>query len=401
MPATGANCNGSLVSSPRPPGRRSAEAGRSACTPGGDHSGRATLDAFEAILQDQPGTPPGTWSWSMPVWPAPVSRPGPSRWASRSRSSTPAIRARPGPGGVLGAGAGHGHLLAARMARRRGSSVRRIGLPQRQVRSHGLHLGMTTARTSRVLGPGHAITRHEAARLHTADAARFVGDGEIRGTLTPGKLASSPIPTTRSPARSTSCPASSPSSPWSAGTLATTLAGSSRTVSYGRGLPATAEPRTGTREAAVAGSHLPGAWRTSWRRCAGGGQVPAGRGGGDSETRPHLGHVVLVGADLRQAGPGSWPARSAARSHLLGCRARWRAPETLVGQQKDMTRAGPWQRQDHVQGTATSVQTTSESDIGRPIAHPARHDRVGPAALASIKTGILKVSLHRCLPPRS
>jgi hypothetical protein len=47
------------------------------------------------------------------------------------------------------------------------------------------------------------------------------------------------------------------------------------------------------------------------------------------------------------------------------------------------------------------VQTTSESDIGRPIAHPARHDRVGPAALASIKTGILKVSLHRCLPPRS
>ena len=50
--------------------------------------------------------------------------------------------------------------------------------------------GMTTRQSPvGVLGPGHAITRYEAVRLHTVDAARFVGDGQVRGTLAPGKLA--------------------------------------------------------------------------------------------------------------------------------------------------------------------------------------------------------------------
>jgi predicted amidohydrolase YtcJ len=50
--------------------------------------------------------------------------------------------------------------------------------------------GMTTRRSPiGALGPGHAISRYEAARLHTADAARLAGDGQIRGTLVPGKLA--------------------------------------------------------------------------------------------------------------------------------------------------------------------------------------------------------------------
>jgi len=50
--------------------------------------------------------------------------------------------------------------------------------------------GMTTRRRPvGVLGPGHAVTRYEAARLHTADAARFAGNGRIRGTLALGKLA--------------------------------------------------------------------------------------------------------------------------------------------------------------------------------------------------------------------
>ena len=50
--------------------------------------------------------------------------------------------------------------------------------------------GMTTRQSPvGVLGPGHAITRYEAVRLHTADAARFVGDGPVRGILAPGKLA--------------------------------------------------------------------------------------------------------------------------------------------------------------------------------------------------------------------
>ena len=50
--------------------------------------------------------------------------------------------------------------------------------------------GMTTRQSPvGVLGLGHVITRYEAVRLHTADSARFTGDGHIRGTLAPGLLA--------------------------------------------------------------------------------------------------------------------------------------------------------------------------------------------------------------------
>ena len=77
----------------------------------GDHAVEATPDASEAILHDQPGTPTGH--------PGPgACRPGPPRSAgprhraghSGHRPASPAVRARPGPGEVLGAGAGHGHL---------------------------------------------------------------------------------------------------------------------------------------------------------------------------------------------------------------------------------------------------------------------------------------------------
>jgi predicted amidohydrolase YtcJ len=40
-----------------------------------------------------------------------------------------------------------------------------------------------------VLGAPHAITRHEAALLHTAGAARFLGEQHVRGALAPGLLA--------------------------------------------------------------------------------------------------------------------------------------------------------------------------------------------------------------------
>jgi len=50
--------------------------------------------------------------------------------------------------------------------------------------------GMTTRQSPvGVLGPGHAITRYEAVRLYTADAAQFAGAGQVRGILGPGRLA--------------------------------------------------------------------------------------------------------------------------------------------------------------------------------------------------------------------
>ncbi|MFI0714949.1 amidohydrolase [Streptomyces inhibens] len=50
--------------------------------------------------------------------------------------------------------------------------------------------GMVTRRTvTGVRGPQHAITRDEALALHTTHAARLLGESHLRGTLTPGRLA--------------------------------------------------------------------------------------------------------------------------------------------------------------------------------------------------------------------
>jgi predicted amidohydrolase YtcJ len=50
--------------------------------------------------------------------------------------------------------------------------------------------GMTTRQTViGVKGPEHAITYDEAVTLHTVNAARLCGDQDLRGTLTPGRLA--------------------------------------------------------------------------------------------------------------------------------------------------------------------------------------------------------------------
>jgi predicted amidohydrolase YtcJ len=50
--------------------------------------------------------------------------------------------------------------------------------------------GMTTRQTViGVKGPEHAITYDEAVTLHTVNAARLCGDQDLRGTLSPGRLA--------------------------------------------------------------------------------------------------------------------------------------------------------------------------------------------------------------------
>lgn len=50
--------------------------------------------------------------------------------------------------------------------------------------------GMVTRQTvTGVRGPQHAITREEALALHTTNAARLTGESHLRGTLAPGRLA--------------------------------------------------------------------------------------------------------------------------------------------------------------------------------------------------------------------
>ena len=158
----------------------------------GDHAVRATLDAFEAILTDQPGTPPGT----LVLEHAGLARP--DQRARAIALGIPVTVQYPLLSGLSPA-------LVEYWGRERTADI----FPLREWLDEGAALsagsdypkpekydpmravwGMTTRQSPvGALGPGHAITRYEAIRLHTADAARFVGDGPIRGILAPGKLA--------------------------------------------------------------------------------------------------------------------------------------------------------------------------------------------------------------------
>ena len=158
----------------------------------GDRAVRATLDAFEAILADQPGTPPGT----LVLEHAGLARP--EQRARAVRLGIPVTVQYPLLSGLSPA-------LVEYWGRERTADI----FPLREWLDEGAALsagsdypkpgkydpmlavwGMTTRQSPvGVLGPGHAITPYEAVRLYTAGAARFVGDGEVRGILGPGRFA--------------------------------------------------------------------------------------------------------------------------------------------------------------------------------------------------------------------
>ena len=158
----------------------------------GDRAVRATLDAFEAILADQPGTSPGT----LVLEHAGLARP--DQRARAIRLGIPVTVQYPLLSGLSPA-------LVESWGQERTAEIfpLREWLDEGAVLSAGSDYpkpapydpmpavwGMTTRQSPvGVLGPGHAITRYEAVRLHTVDGARFVGDGQVRGTLSPGKLA--------------------------------------------------------------------------------------------------------------------------------------------------------------------------------------------------------------------
>ena len=157
----------------------------------GDHAVHATLDAFEAILHDQPDTAPGTLV---------LEHAGLARPEQRARAvalGIPVTVQYPLLYGLSPA-------LVEYWGRERTADIfpLREWLDEAAVLSAGSDYpngkydamasvwGMTTRQSPvGVLGPGHAITRYEAVRLHTADAARFAGDEQIRGTLALGMLA--------------------------------------------------------------------------------------------------------------------------------------------------------------------------------------------------------------------
>jgi predicted amidohydrolase YtcJ len=157
----------------------------------GDRAVRATLDAFEAILRDQPGTPPGTLV---------LEHAGLARADQRSRAVRMGIPVTVQHPLLYGLAA----PLVSSWGRERVADI----FPLREWLDQGAKLsagsdfpngkydamaslwGMATRQSQLgVLGPGHAITRYEGTRLHTADAATFVGDGSVRGALAPGRFA--------------------------------------------------------------------------------------------------------------------------------------------------------------------------------------------------------------------
>ena len=157
----------------------------------GDRDIRTVLDVYERVRQREPGLPAGT----LVIEHAGLA--GPDQRARAVRLGIPVTVQYPmlaalapalieqygkervndlfplrewlDEGGTLAAGSGYpggGYAVMASLA------------------------GMVTRDTrAGVLGARHAITRHEAAYLHTAGAARLLAEQHLRGTLAPGLLA--------------------------------------------------------------------------------------------------------------------------------------------------------------------------------------------------------------------
>ena len=152
---------------------------------------RTVLDAYERVLQREPGLPPG----ALVIEHAGLA--DPDQRSRAVRLGIPVTVQYP----LLAA-------LAPAMVKRCGKQLAGDVFPLRGWLDEGATLaagsgypagsyaamaslaGMVTRDThAGVLGGRHAISRHEAAHLHTAGAARLLGEHHVRGTLAPGMLA--------------------------------------------------------------------------------------------------------------------------------------------------------------------------------------------------------------------
>jgi predicted amidohydrolase YtcJ len=157
----------------------------------GDRAITAVLDAYETVLERHPGLPLGT----LVLEHGGLARPGQRARAIRLgipvtvqhpllSSLAPALcqewgQERTADIFPLRSWLAEGATLAA-------GSDYPIGGYDAMAGVHGM---VTRTTAAGVLGPEHAISRAEAVRLHTADAARLLGESDRRGTLTPGHYA--------------------------------------------------------------------------------------------------------------------------------------------------------------------------------------------------------------------
>ena len=172
--------------------RRAARQGWKVGVPAwGDQAIGRVLDVYERVLRDEPGLPAGTLviehaglagpdqraravrlgiavTVQYPLLAALAPALAEHRCEERVHDLFP-LREWLDEGGTLAAGSGYPGGSYAAMA-----SL--AGMVTRDTRAG-------------VLGARHAITRQEAAHLHTAGAARFLAEQHLRGTLAPGLLA--------------------------------------------------------------------------------------------------------------------------------------------------------------------------------------------------------------------
>jgi predicted amidohydrolase YtcJ len=157
----------------------------------GDRAVRVLLDVYERVLENNPGLPAG----SLVVEHGGLA--GPEQRARAAALGIPVTVQQPlqhdtahverefwGPERVA-------DLFPAREWLDQGVLVTAgSDFPVGQFGAMRSVWGLTTRQTViGVQGPEHAVTYAEAVAMHTTNAARLLGEEDLRGTLTPGRLA--------------------------------------------------------------------------------------------------------------------------------------------------------------------------------------------------------------------
>jgi predicted amidohydrolase YtcJ len=157
----------------------------------GDRAVRVLLDVYERVLEDIPGLPPGTLV---------MEHGGLAGARQRERAvalGIPVTVQQPLLHDTAEVGRGFwgadrvAALFPARQWLDQGALVTAgSDFPVGQFGAMRSVWGLTTRQTViGVQGPEHAISYDEAVALHTTQAARLLGESDLRGTLTPGRLA--------------------------------------------------------------------------------------------------------------------------------------------------------------------------------------------------------------------